>query len=456
MPDMYDGTTVQKLLSKINNPHFRESFIVNRALTNMIDIETGARQNISKTKPTNLLETYIQTEEGYTYDSFIKHYLTNITNEPLIMVYMSKVEFKSTYDIDKQLYIIHPDFIGALKREGFKLIGMYDRNLSGTLIEYMFIKDGVYLIFSEQDSGFICNLKISKNKTYSEKTYIHGIKMYYTKSNSNPTPIDVFINILNIMDKNSRMVIDNEDDVKLSMITENRFGGYQLETRTISNGHEFNNIDIHYGEGFEESYNNLIKVASENKKGLIIFHGDPGTGKTYCITDFIRQVKNKKPIYINSQVFAKLTEPGFISFLLDESDILSESQTNLLFIVEDSENLIIKRDSGHMTSDGISNLLNSTDGLLNGMINIQALLTFNTDINNIDQALLRNERLIGHMEFGKISKDRVEKLVDLLGIETLPDDFYDDTKVVADVYALLKQRETISYKLPTNTKDFIL
>jgi tRNA uridine 5-carbamoylmethylation protein Kti12 len=190
---------------------------------------------------------------------------------------------------------------------------------------------------------------------------------------------------------------------------------------------------------------------------MILFHGLPGTGKTYCIQHLLTRIENKIPIYLSSDMISNFTDPEFIDFLLYEANIFNKLDENLFFIIEDSEQLVMQRDDNYI-NNGISNLLNTTDGILNGMLNIQALLTFNTDIKNVDTAILRNERLLGQFEFGPIKSDRIKKLAEYLKIENIPDDFYKGNNVIADVYALNKKRNTIKFIVDDDlqNKNFIL
>ena len=59
--------------------------------------------------------------------------------------------------------------------------------------------------------------------------------------------------------------------------------------------------------------------------------------------------------------------------------------------------------------------LNLTDGLLGESLGIQIIATFNTDVKNIDKALLRKGRLSTIYEFKNLSLDRTNTLLQKLG-----------------------------------------
>lgn len=278
----------------------------------------------------------------------------------------------------------------------------------------------------------------------------------YDDNDTNDKTIDNIINIINSILDTLKVKKQQKRSTFINIITKGS-DGYNIIEKEIAKDLKFEEVDLHYGDGFNDKYEQLIENINNNKKGMILFHGLPGTGKTYCIQHLLTRIENKIPIYLSSDMVNSFTDPEFIDFLLYEANILNKLDENLFFIIEDSEQLVMQRDSNYI-NNGISNLLNTTDGILNGMLNIQALLTFNTDIKNVDNAILRNERLLGQFEFGPVKPDRIKKLAQYLKIENVPDDFYKGNNVIADIYALNKKRSTIKFMIDNDSenKNFIL
>ena len=79
----------------------------------------------------------------------------------------------------------------------------------------------------------------------------------------------------------------------------------------------------------------------------------------------------------------------------------------------------------------INILLNLSDGLLSDALGIKFICTFNTDLKNIDPAVLRSGRLLAKYEFKKLTLDRVKSLVDSLGRTEIPTD---KEMALCDVY----------------------
>ena len=86
---------------------------------------------------------------------------------------------------------------------------------------------------------------------------------------------------------------------------------------------------------------------------------------------------------------------------------------NSILVIEDAEELILSRED--KSNSKLSFLLNLTDGLLADSLGIQIIATFNTDIVNIDSALLRKGRLTCIYEFKPLELGRTNTLLKQLG-----------------------------------------
>jgi ATP-dependent 26S proteasome regulatory subunit len=164
-------------------------------------------------------------------------------------------------------------------------------------------------------------------------------------------------------------------------------------------------FDIHYNEDFQPIHKEIVKqLNKKDVKGLYLFHGQPGTGKSTYIKYLIHQLK-KKVIFISPKMAGELDNLSMTPFLLD--------YRNSVLVIEDAEELITSREE--VRNSNLSMLLNLTDGLLGESLGIQIIATFNTDIRNIDKALLRKGRLSTIYEFKNLSIDRTNNLLQKLG-----------------------------------------
>ena len=202
---------------------------------------------------------------------------------------------------------------------------------------------------------------------------------------------------------------------------------YDLNTPEID-------LELNYGEEFIKVHDLIVKrLNKQNDKGIILLHGDPGTGKTSYIKYLTKLITDKDVLFIPPSMAEMLSEPNIIPFLMDHK--------NAILIIEDAERVISDRQING-SSPGVSNILNLTDGILGDCLNIQVIATFNMRKEKIDQALLRKGRLIAEHKFQKLTIDETNKLLKTLGKNV-------DVKeglALADIYNI----DTEEYKTTNN------
>jgi hypothetical protein len=167
-------------------------------------------------------------------------------------------------------------------------------------------------------------------------------------------------------------------------------------------------IEGNYNDDFYEVNDKINEAINNDSSSIVILHGKPGTGKTTYLRHLIYTNKEKCFIWVDSTMFNYITDSSFIKFLLDYKDSI--------FILEDCESLLVSRD-GEKNS-AIQTLLSISDGILGDSLKIKFICTFNTDLNNIDKAILRKGRLKVKYEFKDLTKDKVEKIFEKQNIPT--------------------------------------
>lgn len=249
-------------------------------------------------------------------------------------------------------------------------------------------------------------------KTFTSKKFEGDIDLYIMKDET-IIHLSNFILIYTTSEINWQDIITKEfknclyktkKENKIWLLTQTQNG---LDTMSFKLDKRKLDIDKCYNDDFKDVYNKVINnIDNKNLKGVHLFYGTPGTGKSTFIKHLITKTK-KKVIFISPQIGASLNQPEFTEFLFENK--------NCILVIEEAERLIESREFGN---SAISSLLNITDGLLSDDLKIQVICTFNTDLKNIDKALMRKGRLQSIYEFKKLCKEKTNKLVrELYNIE---------------------------------------
>lgn len=164
-------------------------------------------------------------------------------------------------------------------------------------------------------------------------------------------------------------------------------------------------ISYNYAKAFRGDIPKIKHDLDNYSKGLYLFSGLPGTGKTSFV-NYLANTVNRQFIYIPNTMVQSLDNPGFINFLSDHS--------NSVLIIEDAEDCLKVRGTG--STGMVSTILNITDGLLGDILKISIVATYNADDKLIDPALLRKGRLKYKYYFDKLSIEEAQELADKQGI----------------------------------------
>ena len=143
-------------------------------------------------------------------------------------------------------------------------------------------------------------------------------------------------------------------------------------------------IDLKKNYNDDLPWNELKEFVRSGKEGLAILYGPAGTGKTTLLKKLIQENPKKEFILINSKDLENPDSEGYLEYFLENK--------NRIFILEDCEKLLLSRNQGG-GSNQLVTILNMADGLLGSTLKTKFICTFNTDLRNIDEALLRKGRM---------------------------------------------------------------
>lgn len=317
------------------------------------------------------------------YSLFEPAYSEEIAGEQIFLLKYGKIPSTS---VDKTIYT--DKILKYFREVGFKEFSKLS-NLGG--------RNGI--MRGSDEVLWICDerkllLKTKKDKSSKEMKVILYYSLEYGELNEQ---IDIsFLDKHKIRKKKST----------ISLIRSQGGGYLDLEEYEVKIPKT--NLKLNYGEEFEKIHQTIIKkLNTKGEKGIVLLHGEPGTGKTTYIKYLSTEIKNKNVIFVPPSMAEMLTDPSIIPFLMDYRDSI--------LIIEDAEKVLGSRESGRTSSQSTSNLLNLTDGILGDCLNIQIVATFNTKRDNIDEAFMRKGRLIAEHKFEKLSVEETNQLLKHIG-----------------------------------------
>lgn len=217
-------------------------------------------------------------------------------------------------------------------------------------------------------------------------------------------------------------IINEKNKNYVHVLIKNSYGDYDFEPLDI----KMPKIDLalNYGENFTKIYDKIVHKLNNNNKGLYMFHGEPGTGKSSFIKYLTKQV-NKDFIFIPSSFIDKfISDPDIFSILLRKK--------KSVIILEDAEKILISRDREE--NQNISTLLNISDGILSDILELSVILTYNCDDTKIDKALKRKGRTMVDYVFNKLTMDESKKLAENLKFKKEQIDKIKEPMSLSEIY----------------------
>jgi len=231
-----------------------------------------------------------------------------------------------------------------------------------------------------------------------DNSFIDSITFYYKRGYDK---IDGIIGDLN------DCILDycEEDSNKLNTIAISPSSGLELEPIGTKED-AFDDIEMFYSSRTFKSAEKAIKSIKKADKGLTIFYGERGTGKTSMI-GYLASKLDRIAIFIpGGMVEHTICNPEFRKFV--------KKYEKPIVIVDDCESLI--GDPYIRQSAFTAGVLQLVDGFLSDTINASLVLIFNEEEEEgIDPALLDCNNLLEVVEFEPLCEEEAADLSKKLG-----------------------------------------
>lgn len=273
--------------------------------------------------------------------------------------------------------------------------------------------------FQNKEESLGINMAI-KSKNIYVRVEENVTESYILYGDEEPTELRELIDII----KGCYRAPDIEEN-NLYLVAQDQTG-FHLNKYQIKPPKDFD-ITKHYNDDFQKA-DELIRnfIQDKERSGLVILHGEKGTGKTTYIRNIINKFPESKFVFVPSNMIRLLGEPAFGNFLM--------SLKNDIIILEDCEDVIRTRKSIMTSSSAVSLLLNMGDGLLSDDLGIKFICTFNENIQNIDDALLRKGRLACKYEFTELCTEKSNALLAEIYADRDPVPTTNKPMSLADIY----------------------
>ena len=195
----------------------------------------------------------------------------------------------------------------------------------------------------------------------------------------------------------------------------------------------WNEVRDNYDSSILEACDELVATPDATDKGaVIILHGPTGTGKTHFLRTLFREWRKKyTPLVIQDVEYFMTSEYYFMNLMGSTRGDANNKRP--LIVLEDAGQGVIR--NGQLGATPIQRLLNRSDGLCVGDRGITFVITFNENIGEIDEAVVRAGRCRAKILFPNINKTEAESWARTHIAESAGDTI-EHGMSIADLYAL--------------------
>ncbi len=213
---------------------------------------------------------------------------------------------------------------------------------------------------------------------------------------------------------------------------------------------EWEEIKDNYSGGAVEKLGHLMNGFKPSRGGqLLLWHGSPGTGKTYALRAMVNQWRKwcSAEYVVDPEKFFQSDAAYMMSVLLNSAgpgsifDDPDEENTNgerwRLLIFEDTGELL-SDDARERSGQGLSRLLNVVDGLIGQGLKVLLLITTNEDVENLHPAVSRPGRAAIKVPFEALQPSEAVSWASSHGFEVDADE---GELTLAELYARMNDYE---------------
>jgi hypothetical protein len=302
--------------------------------------------------------------------------------------------FKEFNQIPNTL-ILHESFIGD------KFLSTLNSTEVNTIIEV--IPDEDSKIYNQkslhkiEDGIYVSFLELEKN---TDDYFITEVCFYYT----NNTNLEKINSLIEKLESTKNELGENESFF-------NKFNTISISPERLSLEPFLvldSEIDIEekYNSSILKDFKKLKRKLKKTSKGLSVFYGDRGLGKTEMMKSLLSEL-DKMVIFIPSNAIdITINNPEFRNLL--------QRHSNLIVVIDDCETF--SNPQFQRMNYTMNNILQLVDGPLSDSLNLHILMIFNeSSMDEIDDNILDSNNLLEIIEFTELDTKLSTELSKTLG-----------------------------------------
>lgn len=180
--------------------------------------------------------------------------------------------------------------------------------------------------------------------------------------------------------------------------------GLPLNPRRLITAPAWASIRPNYTGSTRTALDALMTAQRPGPGGLLLWHGDPGTGKSYALRALAREWRGWCDVHFVSDPDAFLgSRTSYLFSALARRDGGPADDDRWRLVVLEDAGELLAGDARAVAGQALSRLLNVTDGLLGEGMRAIVLVTTNEPLRRLHEAVIRPGRCWAEVEFGRLA-----------------------------------------------------